>query len=612
MTSTNRTMIAATTLIAAIAFMGVLTAAEAETAAAAQQRAADLFARFDTDGNGSLDVGEIGAYTWGRYDTSTDGIVSKQEFIAGRLEDEAETLTATSNAVAWALLDWTGDNRLSGNELNGVWREADSNGDGIVTKDEFDLYFEARQLLQPKPANPNAGPADVGDGWKTYTLANPPVAFKLPGDAKPETTGVITSYTVATDNNQTTYKVVFGDLSAEDLADPAKSLAALRAQVSAGAKVLDEGTPQLGNLTGMELLIKRADNVLMRHRVFFVGTRMVYLIVIQGPASKAGPADVNRYFDSLTLTGGTPQPGITPVPPPSIITVGPPATPAAGPAGMRMLITVADAGDAAKFIALADDSIRGQIDLPMAEIFFDILAAQMGHVTAKLQDSYPSTTAIEDGRQVTTEKDSVAFEKGPVDMQAMTVGGKFVDFRITSPQIADYAALLYAYLIAADDARQQNIADYYMPQCQKFLKTLFEQGPAAAAALTDPLIRAKFQEQSMLDDMASVRAKYGPVTKMELETFETLGNEKMQITKFSIGLALSRAGKGEVSAKFAFRPVSPFHAVMTEYEFSESLIDADPVKPAAPPAPPAPGNDPAQPRIILTPPAAPAPPAPQP
>ncbi|MCE9604656.1 MAG: hypothetical protein K8U03_07100 [Planctomycetia bacterium] len=131
-------------------------------AASPVEDAAEHFANMDRDGSPGLSKAEIGPYAWGRYDADDDGLVSKQEFIAGRNADRLRAAAAGRTDRAWSLLDWNHDDFLSGTELDGKWEQYDADANGRVTRQEF--LGSAVPLKvpadMPMPGAPPA-PADV-------------------------------------------------------------------------------------------------------------------------------------------------------------------------------------------------------------------------------------------------------------------------------------------------------------------------------------------------------------------------------------------------------------------------------------------------------------------
>lgn len=166
-------------LLAALTLLSLAVAAPAQGQTPLTQQDAELFAKFDNDGNGQLSIAEIGAWPWGRYDQNRDGQVTTAEFLAGRRNDRQTAQTTLDAEQAWELLDWNGDGKwLSGTELdNGLWSRFDANNDGQISKTEFLAQWVAHSQEEKQTApGPVPEPAAIPE-LKLTTALGKPTAF---------------------------------------------------------------------------------------------------------------------------------------------------------------------------------------------------------------------------------------------------------------------------------------------------------------------------------------------------------------------------------------------------------------------------------------------------
>ncbi|MCK0150647.1 EF-hand domain-containing protein [Marivita sp. S6314] len=127
-------------LSAALLTTGVGTAVSAQEAGGREDRRAEMFARLDTDKNGSVSAEEFaaGANRFARLDTDGDGLLTAEELAAGGQD------RATRKAARMIeRLDSNDDGMLSEAEIEArrdpsrMFDRLDANDDGVVSEEEF-------------------------------------------------------------------------------------------------------------------------------------------------------------------------------------------------------------------------------------------------------------------------------------------------------------------------------------------------------------------------------------------------------------------------------------------------------------------------------------------
>jgi hypothetical protein len=88
-------------LLAALTLLSLAVAAPAQGQTPLTQQDAELFAKFDNDGNGQLSIAEIGAWHWGRYDQNRDGQVTAADLQCGCAPDVRSPCTPFNETGIW-------------------------------------------------------------------------------------------------------------------------------------------------------------------------------------------------------------------------------------------------------------------------------------------------------------------------------------------------------------------------------------------------------------------------------------------------------------------------------------------------------------------------------
>lgn len=135
MTSALRALIS--TLALFLAFASPVTAQETDAESAAR-----YFARLDQNKDGGFtlaDMQRIETKSFQRTDDDTDGVLSFDEFIFGIPEDRQDVIDRFTRRFELADADQDGDLTLEEymQFCATVVQTADTNADGVVTKDEF-------------------------------------------------------------------------------------------------------------------------------------------------------------------------------------------------------------------------------------------------------------------------------------------------------------------------------------------------------------------------------------------------------------------------------------------------------------------------------------------
>ncbi|MEM7445600.1 MAG: EF-hand domain-containing protein [Pseudomonadota bacterium] len=108
-----------------------------------EERVTMIMERFDADGDGQITVEEVEAYRAARFeaaDTNGDGVIDEAEFQAAA-EARAMERVAERAGEMFARIDEDGDGQLTQDDVSGregrLFEHADENGDGILTEDEL-------------------------------------------------------------------------------------------------------------------------------------------------------------------------------------------------------------------------------------------------------------------------------------------------------------------------------------------------------------------------------------------------------------------------------------------------------------------------------------------
>ena len=268
------------------------------------------------------------------------------------------------------------------------------------------------------------------------------------------------------------------------------------------------------------------------------------------------------------------------------------ATPAAPPAPAGDALKAAAVSHAAFADALAawdtrtlfamfHPELQRNADPVLVQMFLDIVRSEMGDLKAKSTDDISFTEKGDGGFKYVLVVDDIPCEKGNLKVTAGFAGGAIVDFRLESPRIAPeiIEKKTFDYLTGLGDLSDE-FASEFSPQCEAFVRTLFGVGAEAAFALLDPRIQADFKSKGEPGKLAAIAENFGPVGKLELETFRVEGTvEQNRVEEFIIGFSVPRTGKEAAKISFSFA-IDGLKAVMVGYSFEEGIGGDSPATPA--------------------------------
>ncbi|MBS0210306.1 MAG: hypothetical protein JSS27_15275 [Planctomycetes bacterium] len=204
-------------------------------------------------------------------------------------------------------------------------------------------FFDSLTILQASP-QPNApviaaqpsGPTVQGEvppGWTVTSIDGANISFATPGKPQADANG---NYILLVDNGATVYKVSVAQAQ-QDLSSLAASkleeLRDMEVKQTKGRLINDKAT-ELQGYKGRDfsLVIEGENETDIRIHAIIAGGRIIELIFARTPNSQTGPANIKKFFNSLTIGGGA-TPG-SPVPSPDDPTPSDP-TPSPG----RIILT---------------------------------------------------------------------------------------------------------------------------------------------------------------------------------------------------------------------------------------------------------------------------------
>lgn len=576
-------------LIAGLAVLMIVSGVAATASAQAPaevdliSRDAALFVKFD-DGDRALSKDEIGGYPWLRYDTDADGVVDKAEFLLGRAQDRRNAKLAPSTAESFALLDWTNDGKLSGAELDGeLWLSFDADGDKTVTKAEY-------LGVNPAVPGPASQPGTAELGWKSLKVKF--MEFEVPGTPTlVKDTPDLTEYRLNFDGIKASFIVVVRNLNKE-VADPDAMLeqvsketaSKLKGQIVADEKITLSGFP------GRDLMMAILPDTRFRQQMFVARSHYIQALVVAKADSSVKPADVERFFASLKIASAD-----VPTPDAPNGGAGGDTLETARSAQAKFIAAVA-AGDERAAHALFHPLVRAQINPAFMQVHFDIMKSQMGAVTdTKVAPEFTEETI--DGIHYRHAKQRLQCVNGSLDVKTSFAKGVVAAFQLDAPQLEPELVnrLVYKYLMDLGQ-ESKDFSGSFVPECEKFVRTLCDSGAKEAIGLLDPRVQEQLVNKGGVERLEHTRSTLGSVKSLELVTFRIEGTPEKGLAKFIIGLEAKRPGKAPATCEFIFE-TEGLQTLIVGYSFEQPLTKDDVPPPPKTPSPSTDDDPPSPPHI---------------
>jgi EF hand domain-containing protein len=529
----------------------------AQTPAPVEDSAA-LFNSFDNNGDGFLSAAEIGSFPWGRYDFNGDGNVSRSEFLAGRAADRGQAAVETNLDKAFALLDWNGDGYLSGTELDGKWSRFDADGNGRVTKEEFKAGRTAE--LMPTPPAPVTPPTPVtpvtppsADGWTTIRDAARGFSFQMPGQPKTDSDG---DYSLEIDNGDTVYRLSIGQGQGDLESSAAERLKAIRDKEAEtiGGKLTSDKEIALNGHPGLAFLVEKSGDgdIAAHYRVYVVADRIYEMLVVTDAASPAGPATINRFFNSLQLTAQNPSEPVDPK----------------FEASFGLFLNAVEYTDAKLLLKMSHPELRKMLDEPVVQLLLDTIKSDLGTMTEeKLTDV--NETALEGGG--TQTKALVHFERGDARCTASIQGGQLVAFDIDSDKLKDLDAQFYATLMQDPKKYGKTFVDYYEPRCERLLKLILAGSDQDAYAMFPEFFQKQIPLAQAQEKFQSTRATNGALKSIDYDGYTVELNDSGNPQKVTVNFKLT-CENGDATAGVSLQ-VAGMQALITGFEVTKKTAN---------------------------------------
>lgn len=368
-------------------------------------------------------------------------------------------------------------------------------------------------------------------GWQVYSAGG--FSFEMPGqpeEQKDKADGiVITKYALGLDNGHTAYIAAYSkDETGADEEAVVKKLDAIRDQMAQkpGHKLLRERKIKVQGFPGRDLLADAPDNLTIHRRYVLARGKLFQLIVVTSDQSRAGPADISRFFGSLKILDER----------------------AAVRADYAGFVDAIAAANAKHLRDMAHPKIQARIDEPVLRLILLALRKEFGAVEQPEPDDLKTTE--DDG--VTRTSATVGFERGKTRVSVSIQNGKIVAFDLDLKPLGDVDAKMYNLLSKGD--LQKVVARFYEKRCADFVKLIFAEADQEAYDVLPPLFKKQFAFEKIQAEFVKSRTICGKLKGIELEGFGVEGPEADKFDRMYLIFALDTekgAATGKITLQFA-------------------------------------------------------------
>lgn len=294
------------------------------------------------------------------------------------------------------------------------------------------------------------------------------------------------------------------------------------------------------------------------------------VVSLVGGAVAAEPG-VNRFGGENTnrLPGDNPAPAPPAAEPAPVQAVA--AALAAPKATFPMLVDCLAAGDPTNFYAALTPELKQQVDLPVLQIVFDVLLAELGPLQQKRTEAYQETAGESNGQAYVDYIDTLVFARGTAELTATISDDEFYGFNVDAPQLGALDGKIYGRameLLTAGQQQAQPLADVLGGRCEQFVDRLFQGSASAAYESLHPAVQAAMPREEALPKIESMRSRFGPIAERRFETLGVVGSTPGQYDCFTVRVAMKRENGKPVQGNFTLQ-LAGLQGVIVEFRFSE-------------------------------------------
>jgi hypothetical protein len=413
--------------------------------------------------------------------------------------------------------------------------------------------------------------------WKSYVIDEAALAFQLPGVTTRTMEGATIRYAVQADAGETVYEVRLVPVAdaATLKTQPQASFDAMRDAVAANmkGKVLDEKAVELGGNPGREVMLKTAGDVVVRLRFQALERGLLIAQAVTTPKSTAGPADLNRFFNSFHLDAKS-TPAATASPTTAVAPATAKTEPVAGStAGHAAFVDCVAARDGKRLYEMMHPKLQAIVDPPLLQMFLDVVAEELGPVTLKQTPAFRAVSEETATSKAVRATDNVGFKNGTFETTTIVADGKLAGFNIAAPPLAQVDQLLYRRIAKLLDSKSEQlrpVVEFYAAKCANFVITLIGKGEREAYALLDPKVQAELTLAKIGPDLIRIRNELAGTVGAGLQDFRLVADADKVFQQMQVDLGLERPGKQPVRGRLVLK-IDNFHAVITGYEFTEPV-----------------------------------------